>query len=77
MAGEVCPLPEEPWMERPSPPAAQAWADDDELAGEIELYGDLVVAASSQEEPMTPLEIDNALGLDDDADATADGPPAH
>ena len=48
-------------MERPSPPAAQAWSDDDELAGEIELYGDLVVAASSQEQPMTSLEIDNAL----------------
>lgn len=58
-------------MERPSQSAALAWSDDDELAGEIELYGDLVVAATSQDEPMTPLEIDSALGLDDAADDRA------
>ena len=52
-------------MERPPRERGETWADDDELAGEIELYGDLVVAASSQEQPMTAVEIDSALGLDE------------
>lgn len=64
-------------MERPSRPAAQAWSDDDELAGEIELYGDLVVAASSHQAPLTPLEIDSALGLDDAAGSHADDRAVH
>ncbi len=64
-------------MERPSRPAAQAWSDDDELAGEIELYGDLVVAASSQESPLTPVEIDSALGLDELPTDPADDRAAH
>ena len=55
-------------MEQSAQSAGETWADDNELAGEIELYGDLVVAASSQEEPMTPVEIDSALGLDEAAD---------
>ena len=54
-------------MQRPLDQGGESWADDDELAGEIELYGDLVVAASSQEQPMSPGEIDSALGLDEDA----------
>jgi hypothetical protein len=54
-------------MERPPHEPRETWADDDELAGEIELYGDLVVAASSQEEPLTSGEIDSALGLDEPA----------
>ena len=53
-------------MERPARRPGGTWADDEDLAGEIELYGDLVVAASSQEEQMTPVEIDTALGLDED-----------
>ncbi len=53
-------------MQRPLDEGGESWADDDELAGEIELYGDLVVAASSQEAPLTPVEIDSVLGLDDD-----------
>ena len=39
------------------------WADDGDLAEEIQLYGDLVVAASESERPLTPAEIDCALGL--------------
>lgn len=58
-------------MERPPRERGETWADDDELYGEIELYGDLVVAASSQDEPLTSVEIDTALGLDDDGDAAA------
>lgn len=58
-------------MERPA-----SWSDDD-LADEIELYGDLVVAATAQEAPMTPREIDSALGVDGAADdGTASGAPA-
>jgi hypothetical protein len=58
---------EEHPMQRSRDDGGESWADDDELAGEIELYGDLVVAASSQEEPMTSGEIDSVLGLDEDA----------
>ncbi len=47
-----------------SSPSAQ-WADDGELAGEIELYGDLVVAASEADEALTSDEIDVALGLEE------------
>jgi len=39
------------------------WADDGELAEEIELYGELVVAASESEE-LTQREIDRVLGVD-------------
>lgn len=54
-------------MQRPLDQGGESWAADAELAGEIELYGDLVVAASSQEAPLTPVEIDSVLGLDEDA----------
>jgi len=37
---------------------------DDALQDEIELVGDLVVAASANERPMTDEEIDRALGID-------------
>ncbi|MFC8502151.1 hypothetical protein ACFUC1_07320 [Pedococcus sp. NPDC057267] len=36
---------------------------DDALQDEIELVGDLVVAASASERPLTDEEIDRALGL--------------
>ncbi|MDR6862902.1 hypothetical protein [Phycicoccus sp. 3266] len=36
---------------------------DDALQDEIELVGDLVVAASASEHPLTDEEIDRALGL--------------
>ncbi len=50
-----------PNMSSPSP----RWADDGDLAGEIELYGDLVVAASEAEDALTTDEIDVALGLEE------------
>ena len=63
-------------MRGPLDQGGGSWAADDELAGEIELYGDLVVAASSQEEPLTAVEIDSVLGLDeDDAGPTRDPAP--
>ena len=37
--------------------------DDDELAEEIELYGDLVVAASEAEGALSQEEIDRLLGV--------------
>ena len=37
------------------------WTDDDELAAEIELYGDLVVAASESDRTLTVSEIDRIL----------------
>ncbi|HEX5532463.1 MAG TPA: hypothetical protein VFX33_01850 [Actinomycetales bacterium] len=40
------------------------WADDGELADEIELYGDLVVAASESDEELSQRQIDLVLGVD-------------
>jgi hypothetical protein len=37
--------------------------DDDELAEEIELYGDLVVAASEADDALPQEEIDRLLGV--------------
>lgn len=37
---------------------------DDALRHEIELVGELVVAASASERPLTDAEIDEALGVD-------------
>lgn len=45
------------------PSRRTSWSDDGDLAEEIQLYGDLVVAASESERPLTPGEIDVALGL--------------
>jgi hypothetical protein len=44
-------------------PDASGDLTDDALQGEIELVGDLVVAASASERPLTDEEIDRALGL--------------
>jgi len=44
-------------------PHAGAELTDDALQGEIELVGDLVVAASSSEGPLSDEEIDAALGI--------------
>jgi hypothetical protein len=44
-------------------PHAGAELTDDALQDEIELVGDLVVAASASERPLTDDEIDRALGL--------------
>ena len=45
-------------------PRAGADLTDDALQNEIELVGDLVVAASASERPLTEDEIDEALGID-------------
>lgn len=45
--------------------APTEWAQDGELADEIVLYGDVVVAASESDDDLTLNEIDAALGLDD------------
>lgn len=37
---------------------------DNELADEIELYGELVVAASESDRELSPHEIDQALGVE-------------
>ena len=44
-------------------PRAGADLTDDALQNEIELVGDLVVAASASERPLTEDEIDEALGI--------------
>jgi len=44
-------------------PHGGAELTDDALQGEIELVGDLVVAASASERPMTDEEIDSVLGV--------------
>lgn len=44
-------------------PGAGGDLTDDDLQGEIELVGDLVVAASASERPLTDEEIDRVLGI--------------
>lgn len=44
-------------------PHGGAELTDDELRSEIELVGELVVAASSSERPLTDQEIDTVLGV--------------
>ena len=48
-----------------------ARVQDPLVLDEIELYGDLVIAASSSEEPLSQAEIDLALGLSPDTPRTA------
>ena len=45
-------------------PSGDARLQDPQVLDEIELYGDLVIAASASEEPMSRAEIDRVLGLD-------------
>jgi hypothetical protein len=47
---------------------------DEQLENEIKLVGDLVLAASQSEAPMSQDDIDDVLGLGRDDDA-APGPP--
>jgi len=54
--------------------------DDNPLAEEIELYGELVVAASEAsegEEPLSQDRIDRALGLPEATEAGTSDDPAH
>ena len=44
--------------------ARRHWSEDDDLADEIELYGELVVAASESERDLTLPQIDKVLGVD-------------
>ena len=41
---------------------------DPQVLDEIELYGELVIAASASEEPLSRDEIDRVLGLDHEGD---------
>jgi len=44
-------------------PSGDARLQDPQVLDEIELYGDLVIAASASEEPLSRDEIDQVLGL--------------
>lgn len=58
-------------------PHAGAELTDDALHDEIELVGDLVVAASASERPLTDEEIDRALGIERAKCATLEDPADH
>ena len=45
-------------------PSGDARLQDPQVLDEIELYGELVIAASASEEPLSRVEIDRVLGLD-------------
>ena len=53
-------------------PRAGADLTDDALQNEIELVGDLVVAASAIERPLTEDEIDEALGIERGSETSPD-----
>ena len=44
-------------------PSGDARLQDPQVLDEIELYGDLVIAASASEQPLSRDEIDRVLGL--------------
>jgi hypothetical protein len=48
----------------PVVPSSDARLQDPQVLDEIELYGELVIAASASEEPLSRDEIDRVLGLD-------------
>jgi hypothetical protein len=45
-------------------PSGDARLQDPQVLDEIELYGELVIAASASEEPLSRDEIDRVLGLE-------------
>jgi hypothetical protein len=47
----------------PVVPSGDARLQDPQVLDEIELYGELVIAASASEEPLSRAEIDQVLGL--------------
>jgi hypothetical protein len=44
-------------------PSGDGRLQDTQALDEIELYGELVIAASASEQPLSPAEIDRVLGL--------------
>jgi len=44
-------------------PSGDGRLQDPQALDEIELYGELVIAASASEQPLSPAEIDRVLGL--------------
>jgi hypothetical protein len=56
--------------------ARRHWSEDDDLADEIELYGELVVAASESERDLTLPQIDKVLGVDQCSQCGAGEPVA-
>ncbi|NYG07120.1 hypothetical protein BJ986_001607 [Phycicoccus badiiscoriae] len=57
-------------------PRAGADLTDDALQDEIELVGDLVVAATASDEPLTEAEIDRALGIERGHSSSSEVKPA-
>jgi hypothetical protein len=55
------PTPEEAW---PVAPQGDGRLQDPQVLDEIELYGELVIAASASDQPLSRDEIDHVLGLD-------------
>jgi hypothetical protein len=53
-------LSQEAWLVVPS---GDARLQDPQVLDEIELYGELVIAASASEEPLSRDEIDRVLGI--------------
>ena len=61
------------WTRQPRPPTYEenplvrdARLQDPQVLDEIELYGELVIAASASEQPLSRDEIDRVLGLEHD-----------
>jgi len=59
------------WTRQPRPPTYEeirlvrdARLQDPQVLDEIELYGELVIAASASDRPLSQDEIDRVLGLD-------------
>ena len=53
---------------------ADARLEDPQALDEIEIYGELVIAASSSEEPLSQEQIDEALGLDQEPEPPVSRP---
>jgi hypothetical protein len=49
---------------RPVVPSGDARLQDPQALAEIELYGELVIAASASDQPLSSDEIDRVLGLE-------------
>ncbi len=56
---------------RPVVPSGDARLQDPQALAEIELYGELVIAASASDQPLSSDEIDRILGLERAGDGEA------